>query len=72
MNLDNVLLVADGKKVHVGTPTVKDAKVKATVVEHIKGKKIIVFKYIPRENYRRKRGHRQQYTKLAIEKITLK
>lgn len=72
VDFDNVLLVADGEDVHVGTPTVKGATVKATVVEHLKGKKIIVFKYIPRENYRRKKGHRQHYTNLAIEKITLK
>jgi large subunit ribosomal protein L21 len=72
INLDQVLLVADGEDIKIGTPTVKGAKVKATVVEHFKGKKIIVFKYIPSKRYRRKRGHRQQYTRLAIDEISVK
>lgn len=69
VELDKVLLVADGDEVKVGQPTVKGAKVLATVVEHGKGKKIIVFKYKPKERYRRKKGHRQAYTRLRIEKI---
>jgi large subunit ribosomal protein L21 len=72
IDLDQVLMVADGEDVNVGTPTVEGAIVKATVVEHFKGKKIIVFKYIPRERYRRKRGHRQQYTRLQIDDISVK
>jgi large subunit ribosomal protein L21 len=72
IDLDQVLLVADGEDINVGTPMVKGATVKATVVEHFKGKKIIVFKYIPRERYRRKRGHRQQYTRLQIDDISVK
>ena len=67
--LDNVLLVADDDKILVGTPTVEGAKVKATVVEHFKGRKVLVFKYIPRERYRRRHGHRQQYTRLHIDAI---
>ncbi len=69
IELDQVLLVADGDQITVGTPTVEGAKVKATVEKHFKGRKIIVFKYIPRERYRRKRGHRQQYTRLRIDAI---
>lgn len=69
VELDKVLLVADGDEVKVGQPIVKGAKVLATVVEHGKGKKIIVFKYKPKERYRRKKGHRQAYTRLRIEKI---
>ena len=72
IDLDQVLLVADDDDVKVGTPTIKGANVKATVVEHFKGKKIIVFKYIPRERYRRKKGHRQQYTRLQIDEILVK
>ena len=72
IDLDQVLLVADGEDVKVGTPTVDGASVKATVVEHFKGRKILVFKYIPRERYRRKKGHRQQYTRLQIEEIAVK
>lgn len=69
---DQVLLVVDDGEVKVGTPTVKGAKVEASVVEHFKGDKILVFKYIPRERYRRRRGHRQQYTRLQVEKIVVK
>jgi large subunit ribosomal protein L21 len=72
IDLDQVLLVAEDEDINVGTPTVKGATVKATVVEHFKGKKIIVFKYIPAERYRRKRGHRQQYTRLQINEISVK
>ena len=71
IDLDQVLLVADDDDddVKVGTPTIKGANVKATVLEHFKGRKILVFKYIPRERYRRKKGHRQQYTRLQIDEI---
>ncbi len=69
VELDQVLLVADGDQITVGTPTVDGAKVKATVEAHIKGPKIIVFKYKPRKRYRRKKGHRQQYTRLRIQDI---
>ncbi|RME87103.1 MAG: 50S ribosomal protein L21 [Anaerolineae bacterium] len=70
IDLENVLLLVDGDDVTVGTPTVSGAKVSATVVEHFKGPKIIVFKYRPRERYRVKTGHRQQYTRLRVEAIT--
>jgi large subunit ribosomal protein L21 len=69
IDLDQVLLVAVDDDVKVGTPTIKGANVKATVLEHFKGRKILVFKYIPRERYRRKKGHRQQYTRLQIDEI---
>ena len=67
---DKVLFVSDGKKVTVGTDTVKGATVKASVVGHGKAKKIIVFKYKAKKNYRRTQGHRQPYTKIQIEKIS--
>lgn len=67
---DKVLLISNDGKVKVGTPTIKSAKVEATVVEHGKGKKIIVFKYKPKKNERKKQGHRQPYTKIKIEKIS--
>jgi large subunit ribosomal protein L21 len=72
ITLDNVLLISDGEEITIGTPTIKGAKVKATILEHFKGRKIIVFKYIPRERYRRKKGHRQHYTRLKIDEITVK
>ncbi len=72
LDLDQVLLVSDGEEIKVGTPTVDGATVKATVVGHFKGRKIIVFKYKPRNRYRRKQGHRQQYTRLQIDEIKVK
>ena len=69
VTFDKVLLISDDKKVTVGQDTVKGAKVEATVVGHGKGKKILVFKYKAKKNYRRTQGHRQPYTKVQIEKI---
>jgi large subunit ribosomal protein L21 len=69
IELDRVLLVADGEEVRVGQPTVEGAKVLATVTDHAKGRKVIVFKYKPKERYRRKKGHRQSHTQLRIEQI---
>ena len=62
---DKVLMV-EGK---VGTPYVKGATVKATVVKHGKGKKIIVYKYKSKKNYHKKQGHRQPYTKVKVVAI---
>lgn len=64
-----VLLVADGDKVEVGTPLVTGAKVSGSVVEDVKGKKLVVFKFRRRKNYRVKTGHRQKYTQIKIDKI---
>jgi len=66
---DRVLAVSEGEELKVGTPVVEGASVTARVLGHGKGKKIIVFKYKPKKNYRRKQGHRQPYTKVQIEKI---
>ena len=72
LELDQVLLVADGEAFQVGTPLVEGASVKVTVLEHTKGPKIIVFKYKAKERYRRKQGHRQQYTLLQVDEIAVK
>ena len=69
INIDTVLLVSDGT-VKVGSPYVAGAKVSAVVESHGKDKKIIVFKYKPKKDYRRKHGHRQQYSIIKIEKIS--
>ena len=69
VTIDSVLAVSKDGKLTVGSPVVNGAKVEAKVVEQGKGKKIIVFKYKPKKDYRRKQGHRQPYTKLVIEKI---
>ena len=71
VTFDQVLLISDGTKVIVGTPTVKNAKVEATVVKHGKGEKIVVFKYKAKKNYRRTQGHRQPYTKVEIKSIKM-
>ena len=66
---DQVLTCVNGSDVKVGQPLVEGASVQAKVLEHGKGKKIIVFKYKAKSNYRRRQGHRQPFTKVAIEKI---
>jgi len=62
----DVLLVADDAGVKVGTPVVAGVKAKAKVLEQGKGEKVIVFKYKPKKNIRKKNGHRQPYTKVSI------
>ena len=69
VELDRVLLVGEGDKVAVGTPTVEGAKVVATSKGDGRAKKILVFKYKPKVRYRRKTGHRQAYTRLSIDEI---
>jgi len=69
VELNRVLLIADGERLIVGTPTVDGAKVVATSQGEGKGKKVIVFKYKPKVRYRKKTGHRQLYTRLVIDKI---
>lgn len=69
VTFDKVLMISDDKKVTIGQDTVKGAKVEASVVGHGKAKKIVVYKYKAKKNYRRTQGHRQPYTKIQIEKI---
>lgn len=71
IEFDNVLLLANDDDVRIGQPTVSGVSVKATVVDQYKGKKIFVWKYRPRKRYRRRQGHRQQYTRLRIDEISL-
>jgi len=71
VQIEDLLYFANDGEVLVGTPTVKGGKVTGTVVEQFKAKKILVFKYIPKERVRRRRGHRQQYTRIAIDKISI-
>ncbi|HEY4718558.1 MAG TPA: 50S ribosomal protein L21 [Anaerolineales bacterium] len=72
VDLTEVLLVSDGDKVLVGTPTLSDASVAATVVAQDQGPKVTVFKYKPKIRYRVKTGHRQKYTRLQIDSIEVK
>ncbi len=71
VTFDKVVLLSDEGKVEVGAPYVKGIKVEGKVVAHGKGKKIIVFKYKAKKNYKRKQGHRQPYTKVEITAIKL-
>ena len=68
LNIDTVLLVS-GDTVTVGSPYVQGAKVSATVESHGRDDKIIVFKYKPKKDYRRKKGHRQQFSVIKIGEI---
>ena len=72
VELDQVLFHSDGENVTVGKPNIPGAKVQTTVVAQIKAPKIVVFKYKPKNRYRVKSGHRQQYTRLQIEAIKTK
>ncbi len=69
LDLERVLLLVNGEDVTVGAPTVEGASVKTKVVEHFKGEKVIHFQYKPKKRIRQKSGHRQNYTRLSIEKI---
>ncbi|MBI4132252.1 MAG: 50S ribosomal protein L21 [Candidatus Sungbacteria bacterium] len=70
VHFPEVLLVADGEKVDIGTPTVKGAKVDAKVLRQGRYDKKIVFKYHRKTRYRKKKGHRQHFTEVEITKIT--
>ena len=70
INLE-VLLVSSDNKVVAGTPTVKCAEVTAEVLSHGKGDKIVVYKYKPKKNERKKQGHRQPWTELKIVSIKM-
>ncbi|MBE6360066.1 MAG: 50S ribosomal protein L21 [Treponema sp.] len=71
IDIDTVLLVSDGDKISVGAPYVKGAKVTVVVEDTFKDKKVIVFKFKSKKDYHRTIGHRQQYTKVRVESITL-
>lgn len=69
VDLDEVYLLADEDEVVVGRPTVDGAKVRATVLEEFRGPKIRIFKFKPKQRYRRRMGHRQTYMRLRIDEI---
>ncbi|HUH18170.1 50S ribosomal protein L21 [Albibacterium sp.] len=71
IEFDNVLLAEDGGKFSVGTPSLKGAKVSAKILSHLKGDKVIVFKKKRRKGYKKKNGHRQQFSKIEITGISL-
>lgn len=69
VELTEILAVSNGETLTVGAPMVEGAKVIAKVVAQGKAKKVIVFKYKRKKDYRKKNGHRQPYTKILVEKI---
>jgi large subunit ribosomal protein L21 len=69
VDLGSVLLLVDGDEIAVGAPLVDKAMIRATVVEHVKGPKIVIFRYRPKKRIRVKTGHRQQYTRLQVNSI---
>ena len=71
VTFDDVLLVGDEGETRIGTPTVDGASVSGTIVQHGKHRKVIVFKFRRRKNYKRKTGHRQNFTRVRIDGITL-
>ncbi len=66
---DKIVMLVNGKKSKVGQPYVSGASVEGKIVKHDKAKKIIVFKQRPKKGYRKKQGHRQQFTRVMISKI---
>jgi large subunit ribosomal protein L21 len=69
VKLEQILLLADGESITVGTPLVKDSPVWTRVIEHFKGEKVTIFNYSPKKRIRVKTGHRQNYTRLLVEQI---
>lgn len=69
VSFDQVLMLSDGERVSVGQPVLDNVTVNGRIVDQGKAKKIIVFKYKKRKRFRRKRGHRQQYTEIKIDSI---
>ncbi len=72
ISFDNVLLIEDKGKTTIGNPSLKQATVSASIIDHLKGEKVIVFKKKRRKGYKVKNGHRQYLTKIKIENISLK
>ena len=70
--LDKVLMVRDGETVHVGNPLLSGAKVVCDLLDHVRAKKVVAFKFRRRKNSRRIRGHRQDLMKLQVREILLK
>jgi len=69
LTFDQVLLVADGESISVGRPYVKGARLTAEVVDHVRGPKLRIFKYKRRDDYRKRRGHRDDLTRLRVTAI---
>jgi large subunit ribosomal protein L21 len=71
LSFGSVMLVSDGDSINVGKPFIDGAKVEATLLEQVKGDKVLVFKKKRRKGYQKENGHRQQFSKVKIENIAL-
>jgi len=72
INFNRVLLINDGNKILVGQPYLENVQVTGKILEHLRGKKTIVYKMRPKKKTRKKQGHRQELTKVFIDNITVK
>src|SRR5262245_13180753 len=72
LTFDQVLLFADGEKIAVGQPFLKGASLTAEVIEHVRGKKLRIFKFKRRNDFRKRRGHRDELTRIRVSSITAK
>lgn len=66
-----ILLVGNNDKIEIGAPSIKGATITGTILSHVKGDKVIIFKKKRRKGYKKRNGHRQQYTKVLINTISL-
>lgn len=71
VTIDRVLLIHNGDEINVGQPFIQGATVEGTVLEHRRGRKILVYKMKPKKKTRKKRGHRQEITRFMINSITV-
>ena len=71
ITLNNILLIKENKKISIGKPYIKNAKVELEVMSHLRDKKIIVYKMRPKKKTRRKMGHRQELTRVMVKSITI-
>lgn len=71
LTFDRILLADNEGTVTIGTPALDNASISASVIDHVKGDKVIVFKKKRRKGYKVKKGHRQRYTKIRIDSITI-
>ena len=69
VTFEKVIMTSDGEKIQVGKPYIENANVEGKLLGHGKSRKVLVFKYKRRKNYRRKRGHRQPFSLISIENI---
>jgi large subunit ribosomal protein L21 len=71
ISINKILLVNDNGNTFIGTPYIENIKIEATIIKHLRGQKLIVYKMRPKKKTRKKQGHRQDLTRIFIEKIVI-